>query len=250
MAALRACALVLACGAFALYGRAAAIDGDGDDAAMARALAACPGAAKAIEGHRPDPQAGAPRPADAAPSDPALRGELLRMARSDQDARRGDLSDPEVAKRMAAVDAANLPRLRAIVAERGFPGTAMVGQDGFNAAWLLVQHADADPAFQERILDTLTARGDLGGEQLALLTDRVLRAQGKPQRYGSQMQDGGNGRWALQPMDGSRAEVDRRRAALGMMPLADYECMIGEIYASPKASPPPATEAGKEERPR
>jgi hypothetical protein len=46
MAELRLGALVVACGAFALCGRAAAADDDGD-AAMARVLAACPGAARA-----------------------------------------------------------------------------------------------------------------------------------------------------------------------------------------------------------
>ncbi|PPV06910.1 hypothetical protein XBLMG947_2128 [Xanthomonas bromi] len=52
-----------------------------------------------------------------------------------------------------------------VVAEHGgLPNAAQVGRDGAAAAWLLVQHADADPAFQEQVLGTLAphvARGEI-----------------------------------------------------------------------------------------
>jgi hypothetical protein len=52
------------------------------------------------------------------------------------------------AEHLQAVDAANTARMKRIVAERGWPGRSLVGDDGAQAAWLLVQHADHDPAFQ------------------------------------------------------------------------------------------------------
>lgn len=215
---------------------------DGDET-MARVLAACPGAAKFIlEGHldQASPEAakraeGAARNASAPPTHPGLGAELLWMSGQDQAARQGDLNDPQVGKRMLAVDARNLPRIEKIIAEHGFPTVAMVGQDGFNAAWLLVQHADADPGFQQRTLEGLVATHQVGGEQLALLTDRVLRAQGKPQRYGSQFTAGDDGgQWIPQPIEGPVSEVDKRRASLGMMPLADYGCTINAMYRKPE----------------
>lgn len=215
---------------------------DGDEV-MTRVLAACPGAGKfLLEGHldlasleAAKRDEGVARKAESSPTHPGLRTELLRMSEKDQTARLGDLNDPQTAKRMLAVDARNLPRIVKIIAEHGFPTTEMVGRDGFNAAWLLVQHADADPAFQQRVLESLVATHQVGGEQLALLTDRVLRAQGKPQRYGSQFTAGDEGgQWIPQPIEEPVSEVDKRRALLGMMPLADYGCTINAMYHKPE----------------
>ena len=57
---------------------------------------------------------------------------------------------------VATVDADNLAWLKEVVAEVGWPGQSMVGEDGAHAAWLLAQHADQDPAFQLRCLELLT----------------------------------------------------------------------------------------------
>jgi hypothetical protein len=58
---------------------------------------------------------------------------------------------------VASINAANLSRLKGIVAEFGFPTLAMVGPEGANAAWLLTQHADDDPAFQKHVLTLIEA---------------------------------------------------------------------------------------------
>ena len=41
-----------------------------------------------------------------------------------------------------------------------FPARLWSAADGFDAAWLLVQHADADPAFQQRVLELLISSND------------------------------------------------------------------------------------------
>ncbi|MEO8367457.1 MAG: DUF6624 domain-containing protein [Pseudoxanthomonas sp.] len=166
---------------------------------------------------------------DATPSDQELRQELLEMERKDQSARSGDLARPQIWASIAGIDAANLARLKQIIAEHGFPDSASVGGDGFSAAWLLVQHADRDPAFQQKMLELMTAKKLLQGEQLALLTDRVLRAQGKPQRYGSQFTEEA-GHQVPQPIEAPLDELDQRRASMGMMPFADYRCSIEVLY--------------------
>lgn len=53
------------------------------------------------------------------------------MARADQDVRWAQ--SPARSK----VDEGNLPRLRAIVEEHGWPGRSLVGEDGADAAWLV-----------------------------------------------------------------------------------------------------------------
>jgi len=124
---------------------------------------------------------------------------------------------------MREADGENLPWLKQVIAEHGWPGASLVGTDGAQAAWLLTQHADADPAFQRQCLDLLTAAvesGEATSRELAYLTDRVLLHEGGQQVYGTQVA-GRGGRWVsrnLRDPDG----VDERRAAAGLGPLAEY----------------------------
>jgi hypothetical protein len=155
--------------------------------------------------------------------DERLRAELLRRMEMDQVARRA--LDPE---RMQAADGENLPWLQGVVAERGWPGASLVGVDGAHAAWLLAQHAVADPAFQRRCLELLSAAveaGEATERELAYLTDRVLVVEGAPQLYGTQLRRRGD---HFEPCDLSDPDgVDERRAAVGLGPLAEYLDQLG-----------------------
>lgn len=150
--------------------------------------------------------------------DEALRAALLRRVDKDQAARLAHDSDA-----WKEADRENLPWLRQAIAEHGWPGASLVGTDGAHAAWLLVQHADADPGFQRHCLDRMTAAveaGEATQRDLAYLTDRVLLAEGRQQEYGTQLISRG-GKWVprnLRDLEG----VDERRAAAGLGPLADY----------------------------
>ncbi len=120
-----------------------------------------------------------------------------------------------------AVDGANLTRLKTIIGEVGFPTEELVGREGVNAAWLIVQHADNDPAFQKEVLARLEAANLRWlDENVALLTDRVLVGQGAAQIYGTQP-----GR----PID-DPGGVDERRARIGLMPLESYNCITERLY--------------------
>jgi hypothetical protein len=171
---------------------------------------------------------------------PALRAEFERMSGEDQATREAmiaaDGKDPAANKATADADARHLRRLKQIVATQGFPTVAQIGVAGVQAAWLLVQHADSDPAFQARMLaamEPLVGTGGIRAKDLALLTDRVLRAQHKPQRYGSQFQMK-DGTLRAQPI-ADAAGVDKRRASVGLMPLADYACVLRVVYGAAPA---------------
>lgn len=202
-----------------------------DDPREQAAYAKCPGAAAFVRAHPAPPP---PEMADPAARLADLRIELLRMQARDQEVRKGDWSQEEI-REMMEVDAAHLPRIKQMVAEHGFPTAELVGRDGVDAAWLLVQHADADPAFQEQVLAAITPRverGEISRHQFILLTDRVLAGQGKPQRYGSQLLAQA-GQWVPKPIEAPEAEVDQRREAMGDMPLADYICMATQMFPPP-----------------
>jgi hypothetical protein len=144
--------------------------------------------------------------------DDALRSELLEMKEADQ-AFRKRMHDEYQA------EAARTARIREIVAAQGWPGRALVGDDGASAAWLLVQHADDDPQFQDRALELMQAAvdaGDADAGELAYLTDRVRVGQGLPQVYGTQF-----GRTGPQPIE-DPGGLDERRASVGLEPFADY----------------------------
>ena len=156
--------------------------------------------------------------------DDGLRAELLRRVEKDQVARKALDADA-----MREADEENLPWLREVVAAHGWPAASLVGTDGAHAAWLLAQHADADPAFQRQCLGLIGAAVEAGEASLleyAYLTDRVLLAEGKPQVYGTQVTRRGDA-WSPRNL-GDPDGVDARRAAADLEPLAEYLGRFGD----------------------
>jgi hypothetical protein len=192
-------------------------------------------------------------PGNSNPARPALRDNLLLMAKQDQEARDFLLSsgldvDPAgaPAKRMQSVDAANLRRLKHIVSQDGFPTVAMVGNDGVDAAWLMTVHAATDPDFQDRVLKLAAGqvrRGEIRRDQVAMLTDDLLAGRGKPQRYGTnfEMRDG---ELKPTPME-DEAGIDKRRRAVGLGSLANYACILRAMYEPSNPQTPAAAPAAR-----
>jgi hypothetical protein len=185
-----------------------------------------------------------------------LQTELLSRSRTDQDARKAliawmqangrngnapaDLPKDKKAEldklsaTMHEVDANNTKWLKGVIEKHGWPTNSLVGKDGANAAWLLVQHADADPKFQRQSLDLMAKvpKDEVSQTNLAYLTDRVLLAEGKKQLYGTQFTSV-DGKWVPRPLEDA-ANVDKRRAEVGLPPLAEYTKLIEQQYGGAK----------------
>lgn len=168
-----------------------------------------------------------------AATDAALRQELLAMLREDQAIRQKLFAGPDsaIVDELRALDRRNTSRLKEIVLARGWPDTASVGLDGALAAFMLVQHADQDLAFQEEMLPHVEAahrHGGLPGECVAMLTDRILVAKGERQIYGTQSRivSGVVKIASVEDPD----NLDQRRAQLGMVPIAEYKAMLARMY--------------------
>lgn len=129
-----------------------------------------------------------------------------------------------VALNGCGVDDANTAWLKDRVAAHGWFTIKAYGQEADQAAFLLVQHADRAPAFQAEMLtqlEKLALEGQTRPLNYAMLFDRVAVAQKRPQRYGSQGRCAGPGAWtAFETED--LANLDQRRASMGLQPHADY----------------------------
>ncbi|WP_433259455.1 DUF6624 domain-containing protein (plasmid) [Streptosporangium sp. CA-135522] len=167
--------------------------------------------------------------------DAELRNELLRRMERDQAVRTavpvGQPLPAEIDKEWDAVEAGNTAFLKEVIARRGWPGADVVGEDAAHAAWMLAQHADADPEFQRGCLPLLRAAVEAGQakpSQWAYLIDRVRGAEGRRQVYGTQYWTQA-GVLRLRPIE-DPAHLDERRARVGLAPQADYDRTMRELY--------------------
>ena len=162
--------------------------------------------------------------ADKAPLEPSLRDELLAMRAADQEAR---TQSSVTAEAGATVDRRNTARLKEIVDRHGWPTYSLVGRDGADAAFLLAQHADMDPAFQKRassLMEPLVASGEATASNYAYLRDRTHA----PQRFGTQGRCVGKSEWAPREIE-QPEEVDVRRASVGLPPMHEYVKVVSQF---------------------
>lgn len=172
----------------------------------------------------------------ASPRHPAVtvRSELLSMMYAEQEAR--EVLDSVVAEsgwyspageavvaESDRIDSVNQARLEEIVAEYGWPGKSLVGEEAALGAFLILQQADLD--LQQKYLPLLQAAVDSGETErihLAMLQDRILMRQDREQYYGTQLwNDPFTGELGLYPIRDS-ANVDARRDSVGLGPIGEY----------------------------
>jgi len=144
--------------------------------------------------------------------------EILNKVHSlDQDMRtNGNGIDPNI-------DRENLVTIVSLIEKCGMPTLNEINQTQMSAIWLVFQHADN--YHRKKYLPQLkksAENGDLRKSQMALMEDRILMMDGKPQIYGSQIsQDRENGGWKIYDLQNPET-VDKRRAEVGLGPLSEY----------------------------
>ena len=173
-----------------------------------------------------------------------LREQLMAMAAEDECVRADLAADRLLFQgyhpRMAEVHRRNATALATIVEKHGWPVPALAGPDGSRAAWLVLQHAIGDPAFQRKGLALLRAageRGEIPAWQAAYLEDRIRYFEGRPQVYGTQFDWDETGRISPMPVEDADA-VDERRRSVGLPPLEEDTRNKREGIARSGESPP------------
>ncbi len=165
---------------------------------------------------------------------PKVRDEIQAMVKIDQELRQQAIKntshDLVLQSKLEAVDKKNTKRMKEIVAKYGWPGQTLVGRKAAQGAWLLVQHADRDVAFQKQMLVLIEAaakKKDVAPANVAYLADRIATAEKRKQVYGTQFGPD------LVPMPiEDEAQVDERRQSLGLDSMADYAETMKAVYAA------------------
>ncbi len=169
--------------------------------------------------------------------DASLEKALLDMEARDQ-ALRSELTaagelNINYHPRLEELHRSNSSRLRQIMAVFGWPGIALVGEKGAQAAWRIALHSIAEPAFMRQCRDAIERASDAGDAprwQFAIIDDRIRVYEGRPQRYGTQLRMGANG---LEPYPiENQSRVNSMRMQAGLPPFA-------QTLAQARAQPQP-----------
>ena len=128
----------------------------------------------------------------------------------------------------------HIPIEKYIIEKYGYPTINKVGKESSHHFFTLVQHADADVNFQEKILKYIkkeVAQKHVTGTDFAFLSDRVRLAKGQSQLYGSQVNYDDAGNAASKNLYKPKT-VDKRRQKFGLEPLNNYLKMMTEVHKS------------------
>lgn len=138
---------------------------------------------------------------------------------------------------MSRQDSADQHRIVEILARRPWPSPDEVGERASMAVFLVIQHGDS--LMRATYLPMMREAVKVGAarpEDLALVEDRLLTEQGKPQIYGSQVRVDSTGKAKFFPI-ADEAHVDERRASVGLEPLESYARYFGIDYHPPVVQP-------------
>ncbi|HSO75448.1 MAG TPA: DUF6624 domain-containing protein [Blastocatellia bacterium] len=176
----------------------------------------------------------------------AIKAELEKMLEQDQELRRradeveekhGSKSKEleELWEKQREIDKKNLARLEQIIKVNGWPRKSVVGSTASLAAFLILQHADYE--YQKKyfpLVNEALKKGEIEPSRVALLEDRILVREGKEQIYGTQLKrNETTGKYELSPIK-DEENLDKRRAAVGLSPIAEYLKTFGLEYVPPK----------------
>ena len=127
----------------------------------------------------------------------------------------------------------HIPILKDIYNQIGYPGIDLIGEEGSGQFFTLVQHADADVAFQAAMLEELTKelhKGNVNPKDYAFLTDRVSIAQNNYQIYGTQVQYNTTHAQAFPRALKDSLEVNKRRKEIGLEPIEYYLNQLSTLH--------------------
>ncbi|MBA82680.1 DUF6624 domain-containing protein [Leeuwenhoekiella sp.] len=149
---------------------------------------------------------------------------------------------------MAKIHNQNAKALDEIIQTIGYPTVTKVGEEASEAAWMVIQHAIAQPEFMKNcllLLENAVRENQANPKNLAYLTDRIAVFEGKSQLYGTQFDWDEDGNLSPNPID-DLAKVNQRRKAIGLNSLEEQTEIIRRRVKDENQSPPKDFEKRKQ----
>lgn len=115
-------------------------------------------------------------------------------------------------KQQELLDSVNLERIEHIIQKQGYPGKSIVGEPTNTAAWHVIQHSNKIEQYIDAIKEA-ASKGELPKRLAAMMEDRYLSENNKPQLYGTQGVNFGTGDfiWPIEDPD----HVNSLRVSVG-----------------------------------
>jgi hypothetical protein len=129
------------------------------------------------------------------------------------------------------IDSSNMAFVENYFITKGYPGKSVVGEESSLAAWYVLQHnPDKIPAYLP-LIKKAAAAGEISMRSAAMMEDRYLMNEGKPQIYGTQgmtYNDTGSFIWPIE----DPKTVNQRRAEVGYdQTIEEYgKLLFGEDF--------------------
>jgi len=143
------------------------------------------------------------------------------------------ISRETISRNISLTDSLNYFLLKGIIDKYGFPNYDIVGQEGSNNFWLLVQHQDRNPTFQDSVLVKMKIQVDANKASIrnyAYLVDRVKVNTGQKQVYGTQMKLNSEQSSYIPKSVIDPDKLNERRASVGLSTIESYIEMMNTKY--------------------
>ncbi|NRT14671.1 hypothetical protein HNP99_001015 [Flavobacterium sp. 28A] len=145
----------------------------------------------------------------------------------------GDNSDEfkEYGIKLNEVDSLNFIEFEKIINKYGWPGPEVIGEDGVNTLFMLVQHNN-NLDIQKKYLPLIKKAVDDGKQfpnDLVYLEDRIAMYSNEMQTYGTQLKMDENKEYYVWPIKNPK-DVNKRRLKIGLDTLEEYLKRFGVVW--------------------
>jgi peroxiredoxin len=131
-----------------------------------------------------------------------------------------------------AIDTANMAFVEKYFVEKGYPGKSVVGEESSLAAWYVLQHnPDKIPTYLP-LIKKAAEDGEISMRSAAMMEDRYLMNEGKPQIYGTQGMTYDDARGSfIWPIENPETVNERRKEAGYDQTIEEYaKLLFGEDF--------------------
>lgn len=164
-----------------------------------------------------------------------IRRKIVLMHESDQYWRMLCIADKTgknsaSCRKVEAVDRENTRALRQIIKKYGFPNDALIGLDVVGDVFTIIIHSPSIEFQKENLpyLREAAQKNEFMKPEVALLTDKILVAENKPQIYGTQFRTENGKMYLRETIEPEK--LDERRREMNLPTMEEYMKMLEKMY--------------------